>query len=77
MTLDRHELDGIPRITARVLPTEEFEVLLVNAGYHKVGSAPARGNRIKVWWQHPIHRRIESIYSSDGQVAITAYHVGD
>lgn len=75
MTLDKHELDGIKKITARTLPTDEFDTLLLNAGYQRAGSAPAQGNRIKVWWVHSKHRRIESIYSPDGKVAITAYHV--
>ncbi len=75
MTLDKHQLDGIPQITAKTLPTEDFETLLLNAGYQKVGSAPAKGNRLKVWWTHSEYRRIEAIYSPDGSVAITAYHV--
>lgn len=75
MTLDKHKLDGIPQITAKTLPTEDFEALLLQEGYHQTGSAPARGNRLKVWWSHPKHRRIEAIYSPDGKVAITAYHV--
>ena len=75
MTLDKHELDGIPQITAKTLPTEDFETLLLKEGYQKVGSAPAKGNRIKVWWVHAKHRRIEAICSPDGKVTITAYHV--
>jgi hypothetical protein len=76
MTLDKHKLDGIPQITSKILPVNEFETLLVSAGYQRAGSAPAKGNRIKVWWNHSSYRRIEAIYSSDSKVAITAYHVG-
>ncbi|MEG4870347.1 hypothetical protein [Microcoleus sp. F10-B6] len=53
----------------------EFELLLLTAGYGKIGTAPAQGNRMKVWWTHSTFRRIEAIYSADGIVAITAYHV--
>jgi hypothetical protein len=75
MTLDKHQLDGISQITAKTLLSTEFELLLLTAGYGKIGTAPAQGNRMKVWWTHPTFRRIEAIYSADGIVAITAYHV--
>ena len=47
MTLDKHKLDGISRIQARILLASEFEQLLVSAGYSKLGTAPAKGNRVK------------------------------
>jgi len=75
MTLDKHKLDGLAQITAKTLPSTEFELLLLTAGYGKIGTAPAQGNRLKVWWTHSTFRRIEAIYSADGIVAITAYHV--
>jgi hypothetical protein len=75
MTLDKHKLEGIAQITAKTLPSTEFELLLLTAGYGKIGTAPAQGNRLKVWWTHPTFRRIEAIYSADGIVAITVYHV--
>jgi hypothetical protein len=75
MTLDQHQLDGIPQITVKTLPSTEFESLLMRAGYIKIGTAPAQGDRLKVWWNHSTFRRIEAIYSPDGTVAITAYHV--
>lgn len=75
MTLDKHKLDGILQITSKTLPKEDFETLLENAGYQLSGSAPAKGNRLKVWWNHLSYRRIEAIYSPDGQIVITAYHV--
>ncbi|MGB0560347.1 MAG: hypothetical protein ACPGVO_00895 [Spirulinaceae cyanobacterium] len=75
MTLGKHKLNGIAQITAKTLSTEEFESLLFNSGYAKIVSAPAKGNRLKVWWTHPKYRRIESIYSPDGNTAITAYHI--
>ena len=60
MTLDKHKIEGIVQI---------------QAGYTKIGTAPAQGNRIKSWWTHPTYPRVESIYSPDGTIAITAYHV--
>ena len=75
MTLDKHKLEGIPQIKEKTLHIDNFEIQLSEAGYLRRGEAPARGNRIKIWWRHKIHRRIESIYSNDGKVAITAYHV--
>ncbi len=75
MTLDKHKIDGVPQITVRVLPTEEFDALLIQAGYRKIGSAPAQGNRLKSWWTHPTFARVEAIYSPDGTLAITAYHI--
>jgi|LakMenE01Jun11ns_1017448.scaffolds.fasta_scaffold9949472_4 hypothetical protein len=65
-------LDGTPQITVKTLPSTEFELILLTAGYAKIGTAPAQGNRLKVWWNHSIFRRIEAIYSADGNVAITA-----
>ena len=75
MTLDKHKLDGIAQIEAKTLPVEKFEDLLRSAGYTRVGTAPAQGRRLKVWWSHVQYRRVEAIYSADGQMAITAYHV--
>jgi len=75
MTLDKHKLDGIAQIKSKTLSTENFEALLIAAGYKRLGAAPAQGKRIKIWWSHAEHRRIEAIYSPDGEVAITAYHV--
>lgn len=75
MTLDKHTLQGITQITAKTLPTANFEQLMTGAGYTKIGSAPAKGNRLKVWWNHSTFSRVEAIYSADMQVVITAYHV--
>lgn len=74
MTLDKHQIDGIAKITAKTLPAQVFEQLLLNAGYSKIGTAPAQGNRVKSWWTHPNYRRVEVIYSPDSSIAITAYH---
>ncbi len=41
MTLDKHTIDGIPQITRKILPTQEFDTLLTQAGYSKIGTAPA------------------------------------
>ena len=40
MTLDKHKLDSIERITEKTLPVEKFEKLLIDAGYSRLGSAP-------------------------------------
>jgi hypothetical protein len=74
MTLDKHQIDGIGGIQSKTLPTQTFEQLLLDAGYSKIGTAPAQGNRVKAWWTHLNHRRLEVIYSPDLKIVITAYH---
>jgi hypothetical protein len=74
MTLDKHQIDGLSQISSKTLPAQDFEQLLIDAGYSKIGSAPAKGNRIKTWWTHPTHRRLEVIYSPDQSLVIAAYH---
>lgn len=56
------------------MPAVRFEQMLVDAGYNKVGVAPAKGNRIKAWWIHRNYQRVEVIYSADAATVITAYH---
>lgn len=46
MTLDRHRIDGLPKILDQTMPATRFEQLLIDAGYIKIGTAPAKGNRI-------------------------------
>jgi hypothetical protein len=75
MTLDKHQLDGIGGFSEKVLPAAQFEELMMNAGYSISGTAPAQGGRIKVWWIHLTFRTVESIYSEDKSIVITAYHV--
>jgi hypothetical protein len=75
MTLDKHTIQGIAAFTSKTLPSSEFEKLMINAGYFEVGSAPAQGGRIKVWWSHDNYPRVESIYSPDKNTVLTAYHV--
>jgi hypothetical protein len=75
MTLDKHKIDGVPQITVKILSAQEFDNRLIQAGYSKIGTAPAQGNRIKAWWTHSAYSKVEAIYSPDGAVAITAYHV--
>jgi len=74
MTLDKHQIDGLPGITSRTLPVEDFETRMKQAGYTVCGSASAQGDRVKVWWVHPSYHRVEAIYSKDKSIAITAYH---
>lgn len=50
MTLDKHTIQGLTAFTTKTLPSSEFEKRMINALYFEVGSAPAQGGRIKVWW---------------------------
>ncbi len=75
MTPDKHQLDGIGGFSEKVLPAKQFEELMATAGYTISGSAPAQGGRVKVWWIHLTFRTVESIYSDDKGIVITAYHV--
>ncbi len=75
MTLDKHTIQGLAAFTSKTLPSREFEKLMINAGYFEVGTAPAQGGRVKVWWSHDDYPRVESIYSPDKNTVMTAYHV--
>lgn len=74
MTLNRHRIDGLPKILDRTMPAARFEQLLADAGYIKIGAAPAKGDRIKAWWTHLTYQRVEVIYSADAATVVTAYH---
>ncbi|HBW31943.1 MAG TPA: hypothetical protein DEF48_18095 [Nostoc sp. UBA8866] len=75
MTLNKHLIQGLPAFSTTVLDSSAFETTMTSAGYSKSGSAPAQGNRVKVWWIHSSYPRVESIYSPDQKLVITAYHV--
>jgi hypothetical protein len=75
MTLDKHQIDGIGGFKEKVLPASQFAELMMNAGYSQIGSAPAQGGRFKLWWTHKTFRNVESIYSNDQSIVVTAYHV--
>jgi hypothetical protein len=75
MTLEKHQIQGIPQFKCKVVDSSQFEEMMQKAGYLMVGSAPAQGNRIKVWWTHTEYQRVESIYTQDRTKVITAYHV--
>jgi hypothetical protein len=53
MSLDKHRVDGLPKILDRTMVTSRFEQLLIDADYGKVGTSPAKGDRVKAWWIHP------------------------
>ncbi len=74
MTLNKHRLQGIAKIRQRTMSRIEFESLLSSQGYYRKGSAPANGERLKVWYGHATYDPIESIHSGDGRIVITAYH---
>lgn len=75
MTLDKHTIQGLTAFTSKTLPSSEFEKRMINARYFEVCSAPAQGGRIKVWWSHDEYPRVESIYSPNKNIVLTAYHV--
>jgi hypothetical protein len=75
MTLDKHQLDGIGGFSEKTLPADRFEELMINSGYSQIGAAPAKGDRVKIWWTHETFRNVETIYNSDKSLVITAYHV--
>jgi len=72
MTLDKHQIDGLAQISSKILLASDFEQL-IRGCYTRIGSAPAKGNRVKVWWSHPTFSRVEAIYSPDLTLVITAY----
>lgn len=75
MTLDKHNIQGLAAFTSKTLPSSDFEQLMSNAEYFEIGTAPAQGGRIKVWWSHDSYPRVESIYSPDKNTVLTAYHI--
>ena len=74
MPLDKHELQGLPKISYKVLPIAVFENMLTKAGYYKTGSVNTHNNRVKVWFNHNSFNRIECIYCTNTNKCITAYH---
>jgi hypothetical protein len=74
MTLDKHQIDGLPKFTQKTMPVGDFEKLMRNAGYDIAGTGQGQAGRIKGWWAHSTHRFVESIYSPDKMTVITAYH---
>jgi hypothetical protein len=74
MTLDKHQIDGLPGFTSKTMPAGQFEDLMKNAGYEIAGSGQGQLGRIKVWWSHSEYRFVEAIYSPDKLIVITAYH---
>ena len=65
MTLDKHQIDGLSEFLSKTLPATEFEARLIAAGYSQIGSAPAQGGSVKIWWAHSEYRGVESIYGGD------------
>ncbi|MGH8002570.1 MAG: hypothetical protein ACREPR_24860 [Brasilonema sp.] len=75
MTLDKHKIQGLAAFTCKVVDSQQFEKMMLEAGYSISGSAPAQANRIKIWWIHDEFPKVESIYTPDRKKVITAYHV--
>ena len=40
MTLDEHQIQGLPKLECKTLPASSFELLMQNAGYFQIGTAP-------------------------------------
>ncbi len=74
MTLDKHEIKGLPSFERKTIAASTFETLMKNAGYFQIGTGKGQGRRVKVWWSHASYPLVESIYSPDRQIVITAYH---
>ncbi|WP_228036931.1 hypothetical protein [Cuspidothrix issatschenkoi] len=49
MTLNKHQIQGLPKLKCQTLSATEFEQVMIDAGYSISGTAAAQGNRIKVW----------------------------
>jgi hypothetical protein len=77
MTLEKHQLDGIPGFEYRTISVIAFEQRMKAAGYEIIGSGSGTQNRIKIWWTHKQYRRVEAIYSPDKKTVITAYNVDE
>jgi hypothetical protein len=75
MTLNKHEIKGLKKFDVPTISSIHFQQMMEAAGYSISASAPAKGGRFKVWWSHSSHPRVESIYSPDKVLVITAYHV--
>lgn len=74
MTLDKHQIDGLPGFKRKTISAQEFEKLMRDVGYELAGSGSGQAGRIKIWWSHQSYRFVESIYSADKKTVITAYH---
>jgi hypothetical protein len=75
MTLDKHPISGVRSFGRKTVASIVFEKAMISAGYEKTGSIVTWQGRVKVWWEHKTYNRVESIYSPDKRVVITAYHV--
>jgi hypothetical protein len=52
MTLDKHQIDGLPGFTQKTMPANEFEKLMGEADYEKAGSGQGQTGRVKIWWSY-------------------------
>ena len=72
-----YALDGVDGSSIQEVRSESaslFERLMNSAGYKESGISTTKGKRLKVLWIHPKYRRIESIFSEDRSLFLTAYH---
>ena len=74
MTLGKHEISGLTLNQIKPLPASIFEKLMIGAGYFKTNSAPAKGGRHFLYFEHSTYERVEAVYSPNKKMVITAYH---
>lgn len=75
MTLNKHQIQGLPKFKCTILDANQFETLMIDAGYSISGTAPAQGNIVKVWCIYELYPKVESIYTPDQKNVIPAYHL--
>lgn len=75
MTLDEHEIQGLPKITKKSLRAKTFERLMQESGYSPYEQKRARGNRWEIYWEHNEYPNVLTIYTNDKDIVITAYHI--
>ena len=47
MTLDKHQIDGLPGFKQKTILANEFEKLMGEVGFEKVGSGQGQAGRVK------------------------------
>jgi hypothetical protein len=45
MTLNKHQIEGLPKFKCTILDANQFEKLMIDAGYSISGTAPAQVQR--------------------------------
>jgi hypothetical protein len=74
VTLGKHKISGLTLNQIKPLPASIFEKLMIEAGYFRTNSAPTFQGRWFIYFEHPVFRRVEAVYSPNKKMVITAYH---